>query len=750
MSVMGTRVVRFEDQKLITAGGTYVDDLHEPLLAGAAHAMFVRSPMAHARITSIDVAAARAAPGVLGVFTMDDLDIPVPEGSFAEPFLATGVVRYVGEPVALVLTEQRYQLADAAELVDIDYDPLPAVIGFDTAIDGDTLLYPDTGSNVVQTKGKPFGEHTFDDCEAVVSETIVNQRVAPAPLETRGASCAWGPDGRLTAWLSTQNAQIARSEISSGLGVDAGLVRVITPDVGGGFGAKIGASPESVVLAWAARRIDRGVRWIESRSENLTSMTHGRAQRQRITMGGRRDGTVEVFRLEVWQDMGAYPRALFLPTLTELMASGVYHFPLIETTSVAVVTTTTPIAAYRGAGRPEATAAVERAMDLFATEIGMDPAEVRRANFIQPEEFPFTTKSGANYDTGEYAKALDRVLEAADYPALRAEQARRRAAGDEIAMGIGLATYVEITGGDSAGESGRVDINADGSVTAYTGSSPHGQGLATSLVMLLADRLGVPMDRIAVRFGDTDEVPKAIGTFGSRSLQLGGSAVARAADQVIERAKELAADILEASPDDVELNLDIGGWQVRGAAAAGTVTWADVAQRAGDEPLSADVWFGEGKPTFPFGAHVAVVEVDTATGKVKVVRLIAADDAGPIVNPLAFRGQRHGGLGQGIAQALLEVMSYDEDGNPVTATFADYSIISAPELPDFELVTSVTPTTRNLLGVKGIGEAATIGSTPAVQNAVVDAVAHLGVRHIDMPTTPQRVWQAINDARDAV
>jgi carbon-monoxide dehydrogenase large subunit len=751
MSVMGTRVVRFEDQKLITTGGVYVDDLHEPLLAGAAHAMFVRSPMAHARITSIDVSSARAAPGVLGVFTADDLDIPLPDGLFGEPRLARDVVRYVGEPVALVLTEQRYQLADAAELVDVDYDPLPAVIGFDTAIDGDTLLYPETGSNIVQTHGDTtFGETTFDDCEVVVTETIVNQRVAPAPLETRGVSCAWGPDGRLTAWLSTQNAQIGRATIAAGLDVDPGRVRVITPDVGGGFGAKIGANSEAVVLAWAARRIDRGVRWIESRSENLTCMTHGRAQRQRITIGGRRDGTVEAFRLEVWQDLGAYPRAMFLPTLTELMASGVYHFPLVETRSVAVVTTTTPVAAYRGAGRPEATAAVERAMDLFATEIGKDPAEVRRANFIEPDEFPFTTKSGANYDTGEYAKALDRVLEAADYPALRAEQARRRAAGDDIALGIGLATYVEITGGDSGGESGRVDINADGSVTAYTGSSPHGQGLATSLVMLLADRLGVPMERITVRFGDTDEVPKAIGTFGSRSLQLGGSAVARAADQVIERARELAADILEASPDDVELNLDIGGWQVRGASAAGTVTWADVAQRAGDETLSEDVWFGDGKPTFPFGAHVAVVEVDVATGKVTVTRLIAADDAGPIVNPLAFRGQRHGGLGQGIAQALLEVMEYDDDGNPVTATFADYSIISAPELPDFELVTSVTPTTRNLLGVKGIGEAATIGSTPAVQNAVVDAVAHLGVRHIDMPTTPQRVWQAISDARDAV
>jgi CO/xanthine dehydrogenase Mo-binding subunit len=492
------------------------------------------------------------------------------------------------------------------------------------------------------------------------------------------------------------------------------------------------------------------VRWTESRSENLTSMTHGRAQRQRFTIGGRRDGTVQAFRLEVWQDLGAYSRAAFLPTLTELMSSGVYHFPKIETTSIAVDTNPTPIGAYRGAGRPEATAAVERAMDMFAAEIDLDPVDVRRANFIEPDQFPFTTASGASYDSGEYAKALDQVLEAADYPALRAEQARRRADGDEIALGIGLATYVEITGGDGGGESGRVDVNLDGTVTAYTGSSPHGQGLATTLVMLLSDRLGIPMNKIDIRFGDTDEVPRAVGTFGSRSLQLGGSAVARAADKVIERARELAADVLEASPDDVELSLDLGAWHVRGAPGAGTVSWADVAQRAGDEPLSSDVWFGDGKPTFPFGAHIAVVEVDTATGKATVRRIIAADDAGPILNPLAFRGQRHGGLAQGVAQALLEIMDYDEDGNPVTATFADYSIVTAAELPDFELVTSVTPTRRNPLGVKGIGEAATIGSTPAVQNAVVDAVRYLGVRHIDMPTTPQRVWQAISDASEVV
>ncbi|WP_435118794.1 xanthine dehydrogenase family protein molybdopterin-binding subunit [Amycolatopsis thermoflava] len=745
MSIVGTRVVRIEDQQLITQGGTYVEDLRVEALTGAVHAMFVRSPIAHARIASIDTSAALEAPGVVAVYTAADIDLaPHKAGPVVEPWLADGVVRYVGEPVALVLTEERYQLADAAELVDIDYDPLDVVASIDSALSDETVLFEDQGTNVLQTTGGEFDDKAFDDCEVVVTQTILNQRVAPAPLEVRGAACAWGEDGRLTLWLSTQNAQISRSTVAKGLGVESKDVRVITPDVGGGFGAKIGSDPEAVVLGWASKRSGRPVRWVETRSENLVSMTHGRAQQNTVTIGGRRDGTVLAFRLEVVQDAGAYPRTMFLPTLTELMGTGVYHFPKVETSSRAVVTNTTPIAAYRGAGRPEATAAIERAMDLFATEIGMDPAEVRRVNFIRPEEFPYSSPTGATYDTGEYAKALDKVLEAGGYADLRAEQARRREAGDPVALGLGIAAYVEITGGDSGGESGRLLINPDGSVTAYTGSSPHGQGLDTTLTMLLSDQLGVPMDKITIRHGDTDEVPKAIGTFGSRSLQLGGSALRQAADQVIEQARTLAADRLEASPDDVELSE--GAFQVRGAPASGSVTWAQLAEQA---ELTADVWFGDGTPTFPFGAHLAVVEVDTLTGKVELKRIIACDDAGPIVNPLAFQGQRHGGLGQGAAQALLEVMNYDADGNPTTATLADYSFITATELPDFELVDSETPTTRNLLGVKGIGEAATIGSTPAVHNAVVDALSHLGVRHLDMPTTPLRVWQALTDARKA-
>ncbi|MGW3966612.1 xanthine dehydrogenase family protein molybdopterin-binding subunit [Amycolatopsis sp. NPDC005003] len=751
MSIVGTRVVRREDRSLITAGGTYVDDLRTDALSGAAHAVFVRSPIAHARIGGIDVSAAKEAPGVLGVFTAADLGLdPHPSGPVPEPWLAGEVVRYVGEPVALVVAEERYQLADAAELVDVDYEPLDAVVSIDAALAGETLLFPDRDSNIVQVKGAAeFDDAIFEDCEVVVTETILNQRVAPAPLEVRGAACAWGEDGRLTAWLSTQNAQIARSQLAGSLGVPEESVRVIAPDVGGGFGAKIGADPEATVLGWAAKQLGRGVRWVESRSENLTAMTHGRAQRNTVTIGGKRDGTVLAYRLDVVQDAGAYPRMLLLPTLTELMAIGVYRFPKVETRSRAVVTTTTPIGAYRGAGRPEATAAVERAMDRFAAEIGLDPAEVRRVNFIRPEEFPYQSPTGASYDTGEYAAALDKVLDAAGYAELRAEQQRRRAAGDPVELGLGIATYVEITGGDGGGESGRVDIHPDGSVVAWTGSSPHGQGLGTSLAMLLSDQLGVPLEKITVRHGDTDEVPKAVGTFGSRSLQLGGSAIRQAADEVIAQARELAADLLEAAPEDLELDAGRGVWQVRGAPSSTVLSWAQVVETAGEGKLSADVWFGAGAPTFPFGAHLAVVEVDTETGKVRLRRIVAVDDAGPIVNPLTFRGQRHGGLGQGAAQALMEVVTYDDDGNPTTATLADYSFVTAAELPDFELVDMATPTDRNLLGVKGIGEAATIGSTPAVHNAVVDALAARGVKHLDMPTTPIRVWAALEQAKES-
>ena len=767
MSILGTRVVRIEDPRLLTAGGTYVDDLRVPQLMGAARVTFVRSHHGHALITGVDASAALAAPGVIAVLTYQDInDIPppppLPEGGpppgseaaplpmggvWQEPLLAVDRVRFVGEPVAMVLTDDSYQGEDAAELVSVDYEPLPAIVGAADALAGQTLLFPDAGSNVVVAH--PAGDTAFDGCDVVVSRDIVNQRVAPVPMEGRAAAAMW-TGGKLTVWVSTQNAQISRFIMAGAFGLDPDAIRVVAPDVGGGFGAKVGIDRDAILVGWAARHTGRALRWVETRSENLVGMTHGRAQEHSIKIGGTRDGRVLAYRLDVVQDTGAYPRMSgFLPTLTNLMAVGPYDIAHVEVGYRVVVTNTTPIAAYRGAGRPEATAAIERAMDLFAAEIGMDPAEVRRENLVPADKFPHQTPCGAHYDSGDYIGALDKVLAGAGYPGLRAEQARRRERGDVVQLGIGVASYVEITAADADnGETARVVVNGDGTATVYTGSSPHGQGHDTAWSMLVQSDLGIPMDKVTVLHGDTDEIPLGTGTYASRSLQLGGMAVHKAALEVKDQARRLAADMMEASEADLELDIDRGLWHVRGDPESGR-TWADVAGHAGPDGLVAAVHFTEAQPTFPFGAHVAVAEVDTETGKVTLVRHVTVDDAGIVVNPVLTEGQRHGGIAQGAAQALLEEMVYDADGNPLTGTLADYAAITATELPSFELLVSETPTPVNPLGVKGIGEAGTIGATPAVQNAVIDAVSHLGVRHIDMPTTPGRVWAAIKEARNS-
>ena len=767
MSILGTRVVRIEDPRLLTAGGTYVDDLRVPQLTGAARVTFVRSHHGHALITGVDASAALAAPGVIAVLTYQDInDIPppppLPEGGpppgseaaplpmggvWQEPLLAVDRVRFVGEPVAMVLTDDSYQGEDAAELVSVDYEPLPAIVDPADALAGQTLLFPDAGSNVAVAH--PAGDTAFEGCDVVVSRDIVNQRVAPVPMEGRAAAAMW-VDGKLTVWVSTQNAQISRFIMAGAFGLDPDAIRVVAPDVGGGFGAKVGIDRDAILVAWAARHTGRALRWVETRSENLVGMTHGRDQQHRIKIGGTRDGRVLAYRLDVVQDTGAYPRMSgFLPTLTNLMAVGPYDIAHVEVGYRVVVTNTTPIAAYRGAGRPEATAAIERAMDLFAAEIGMDPAEVRRKNLVPADRFPYQTPCGAHYDSGDYIGALDKVLAGAGYAALRAEQARRRERGDVVQLGIGVASYVEITAADADnGETARVVVNGDGTATVYTGSSPHGQGHDTAWSMLVQSDLGIPMDKVTVLHGDTDEIPLGTGTYASRSLQLGGMAVHKADLEVKEQARRLAADMMEASEADLELDIDRGLWHVRGDPESGR-TWAEVASHAGPDGLVAAVHFTEAQPTFPFGAHVAVAEVDTETGKVTLVRHVTVDDAGIVVNPVLTEGQRHGGIAQGAAQALLEEMVYDADGNPLTGTLADYAAITATELPSFELLVSETPTPVNPLGVKGIGEAGTIGATPAVQNAVIDAVSHLGVRHIDMPTTPARVWAAIKEARNS-
>jgi carbon-monoxide dehydrogenase large subunit len=756
VSILGTRVLRTEDPGFLTTGGVYTDDVVDERLAGACHVFFVRSPIAHARIRSVDVSAALRAPGVVAAFTGADLAglpllaPPMPgmiDERMAEPLVARDVVRFVGEPVAVVVTDDPYQGEDAAELVDADYDPLPPVIDLAEAADGaPSMLFPDAGTNVAATFGDAAGlkADLFDGCDVVVTATIVNQRIAPAPMETRATAAVWGDDGRLTAWIPNQGAQGTRGALAAMLGIDPAGVRIITPDVGGAFGAKFGADPEHAVVCWVARQLGRPARWAETRNENLVAMTHGRAQRQTVTIGGRADGTVAAYRLEILQDAGAYPRfGAFLPALTILMAPGPYAIGRAEAVGRAVVTNTTPVGAYRGAGRPEATAAVERAIDLFAAEIAMDPAEVRRKNLLGQFTEPHTTAFGAVYDSGDYPAALEKALAAAGYQDLREDQAKRRAAGDVIQLGVGLSCYVEITGpGMEAGgprENATVEVHPDGSATILTGTSPHGQGHATVWAMLASDELGIDVDKITVKWGDTDLIPEGGGTGGSRSLQQGGAAVLQASRELLDVARQRAATHLEASPADLVFDAGRSAFAVTGDPEAAV----PLAKLAKEERLVVRTVFVAPGPTFPFGAHVAVVEVDTETGKVVLRRVVTVDDAGTVINPLLAEGQRHGGIAQGAAQAFLEEFVYDADGNPLTASFADYPFLSATEVPSFELADMATPTSYNPLGAKGIGEAGTIGATPAVQNAIIDALAHLGVRHIDMPASPQRVWQAL-------
>ncbi len=759
-SLQGRSIVRREDRALLTRGGTYVADVADAMLDGAGHVIFVRSTMAHARITGIDVEGVRTAPGVVGVFTAADLDlgfapmaVPVLPPAMARPWLAGEVVRFVGEPIVMIVTERRDQGEDAAEQAIIDYEPLPVVAHPEDARDDEVLLFPDHGSNTAAVFGDEGDASEFADCEVVVRERLVNQRVAVAPLEVRSTAAAVGADGRLNVWMSTQAPQSARHAITRAFGWELDSVRVVAPDVGGGFGAKIGPYPEEMLVAWLARHLGRPLRWLETRSENMVAMGHGRGQIQHVTIGGSRDGAVLAYRLDILQDSGAYPSmGAFLPYMTRVMAAGVYAIPSVACHATSVVTNTMTTVAYRGAGRPEATAAIERAMDLFAAEIGMSPAEVRRRNLIDVASFPHTTPTGAVYDIGDYRRALDLVLDAAGYDELLAEQASRRASGSERQIGIGLALYVEITAGPTAGkETARVEIRPDGRAMVFTGTSPHGQGHETSWAMIASDVLGIGLDDIEVIHGDTDLVPRGMGTMGSRSLQLGGSAVLEASEQVLDLARRVAAELLGVGVDDVVLDHDAGVFREAHDAVSGTsVSWQQVAVAAAGEggSLAAGADFQASTPTYPFGAHVAVVELDSETGLITLDRFIAVDDAGRVLNPLIAEGQRHGGIAQGAAQALCEEMVYDDDANPLTTTFADYTFISACELPSFELVAMETPTPVNPLGAKGVGESGTIGSTPAVQNAVVDALSPWGVRHLDMPATPQRVWRAIAAGQD--
>lgn len=760
-SILGNPVVRVEDPRILRGEARYFDDLAP---AGTVHLGFVRSTVPHAHVASVDTSEAEAMPGVLAVHTSATLPLaPVPgfvmlPPGFARPPLADGVVRFVGDIVAVVVAESRGEAVDAAELVIVDYDPLPTLLDPELALNEDQpVLFPEHGTNLAIEFN--FGEDPsiLDDAEVVVHGRFVNQRIAPAPMEPNGIVVEPDGDGGLRVTVPTQSPFGLRDPLAGAVGLEPERIRVIAPAVGGGFGAKTGVFCEHVIAASLAQRLERPVKWTETRSENMLAMTHGRGQLQLVDMGLRRDGTITAVRGRVICDAGGYPSiGAFLPFLTRSMAQGVYAIPKVELNSVSVATNTTPVAAYRGAGRPEATAFLERLIDMAADELDLDPVEIRKRNFIPPEAFPMTTVTGANYDVGEYRKALDEACRIAGYDDLLAEQRRRRETGDTRLLGIGLCVYVEVTAGGLFQEFGGVEVQPDGTVVARVGTSAHGQGHETAFSMIVAELLGVPMEHVRLVQSDTALVPRGSGTMGSRSLQTAGSALYRASEQVLEQAKRLAAHLLEASPDDIVLH-DGGRLGVAGVPAT-ALGWSDLVQ-ALDDParrppdweggLASELDFNQGEATYPFGAHIAVVEVDQDTGRVELVRHVAVDDCGRLLNPLLVAGQQHGGIAQGASQALFEQFLYDEDGNPLTGNLMDYAMPSAAELPSFEASNTETPTPLNPLGAKGIGESGTIGSTPAVQNAVVDAVSHLGIRHLDMPLTPERVWRAIQDARGA-
>ena len=758
--LLGNAVPRVEDPDILLGQANFVDDLD---IEGALHLVFVRSTLAHAEIRSVDAAEAAAMPGVAAVFSSADLDVPVAPGlmvvnsAFARPPLARDKVRFVGDIVAVVAAESRAAAVDAAEYVVVDYEPLPAVVDAEAATEpGAPLQFEGLGTNVAA--GSRGDDDPLAGADVVVRGRFENQRMAVAPLEGNAiavvpgdATTGHGGHGHdLTVYVATQMPHGWRNQLVEMFGLDPARLRVVAPHVGGAFGGKAGVAPEHAVAVAVALRLGRPTKWVESRSENLVAMPHGRGQVQYVELGLQRDGTIVGLRARVIGDGGAY--AGFGGGLagwtTKLMAQGPYRIPRIGYDVATVVTNTTPMGAFRGAGRPEAAAFLERILDMAADELGLDPAEIRRRNFLSPDGFPHQTVMGATYDSGDYDAALSEALRLAGYDALRAEQEERRRRGDRVLLGIGLAAYVEVTAGGNGQEWGSVEVRTDGTVTVKAGTSAHGQGHATSFAMLVADRLRVPLDAIRFVQSDTAVVPTGGGTGGSRSLQLGGSAVAGAAEAVVAAGRALAASLLEASEGDIVLD-DDGRLGVAGVPAR-ALSWADLAA-AGEKqgiPLLAEQDFAQAGATFPFGAHVAVVEVDTETGLVRPVRHVAVDDCGRVLNPLLVTGQQHGGIAQGIGQALFEAVTCDPDGNPLTATLADYLMPSAAELPSFEASGTETPTPLNPLGAKGIGESGTVGSMPAVQNAVIDALSHLGVRHIDTPLTPERVWRALRTAAE--
>ena len=757
MALIGQRIRRIEDPELVRGAARYVGDI-DPDVAPLELA-FVRSSVAHARLLSVDVDAARAMPGVHAVLTFDDVSFipgfsPVPMPAAAQrPPLADRFVRFVGEPIAVVAADTEGLAVDAVETVVVAYEQLDAVVDVERATESDApKLYADLGSNEVLRVGEFDPADLTEGADIVVDVWFENQRVAVAPLEPNNILAI--PDGdQLTVYVSTQSPHAMRDGLASLLGLPPENVRAIAPAVGGGFGAKSLPEAEYVMACSLARQLNRPVRWRQSRTENMLAV-HGRGQRQHVRIAATTDGTLTAIHADLLGDGGAYPAVnAYLVTLTGRMLAGVYAVPRATSSSIAVATNTAPPTAYRGAGRPEAACLVERAIDVLAGELDLDPVEIRRRNFIAEDRFPYTTPTGAVYDSGDYHAALDRVLTLSNYADRRREQTARRARDDRRLLGVGVAVYVEVTSGPPSSEFADVEVDSEGKVVVKVGTFSHGQGHKTTYTQIASDALGVPFADITVIDGDTAKVARGVGTYASRSVQVGGTAIHVACGQVVEKAKLLAAEILEAAAADIVH--DPTGFAVAGVPSQ-RVTWAQAAKHAQaqvhDDGLRTGLFveldWERPDATFPFGAHVAVVEVDRDTGQVTLIDHTAVDDCGTIINPLLADGQVHGGIAQGAAQALLEEIVYDEFGNLLTSNLADYAFVSAAELPSFTLDHTVTPTFINPLGAKGIGESGTIGSTAAVHNAVLDAVQHLGVRHIDMPCTAEKVWRAINGEGD--
>ena len=764
MSIVGAKVIRKEDPNLLTGRGQFVDDIQ---LTGTTHMAFVRSTEAHALIKSIDVSAALECEGVIGAWTAADLELPPLPGvpGLERPALAFDKVRFVGEAVAVVVAETKYAAADGTELVIVDYEPLGAVTSIEEATaENAPLLYEELGSNTVaEVPTEDDHQAIFDAAPHTETIKLVNNRCTAAPIETNACLADHGPAG-LTVWASFQAPHHLRNRISAWLDIPQDQCRVITPDVGGGFGQKINFTPEFFIAPVISKILNRPVKYSQTRSEAMTSMYHGRAQEQEVSVAFDNDGKIQALKVFASQDMGGYAdgTGMGMPVLTTAMSAGCYVIPNVSIAWRNVLTNTTPIAAYRGAGRPEATYLIERAMDHIAYKLDMDPTEVRRRNYIPKDSFPYPTHSElAVYDSGNFEGALDELLNIMDYESLREEQATNRENPEKPLLGIGFSSWLEIAGFGPPGslegfghlgswESVQIRIQPDGSAIIYTGASPHGQGTVTTFAQIASEYLGIDYEKISVRHGDTATIPQGIGTMGSRQVAVGGEGVKNASLKIVENAKSIAAHKLEANPEDIEVA--DGSLFVKGTPSK-NLTWAEVATFSFQrlelpedmDPGSLDTTILQEVPnfSFPSGAYACVIEIDRQTGDARIRDMYLVDDCGTVINPLLAEGQVHGGVAQGIAQALYEEFSYDENGQPTTATFIDYLMPGAPDLPSYISGRINTPNPNNSLGAKGIGESGSVGTPPAVMNAVVDAVRHLGVTHIDMPATPQKLWEIL-------